>query len=252
MSEMLTQETETVLLVDDNPTNLQVLYQTLAGEKYKLLIARNGEDALQVCRKAQPVLILLDIMMPGIDGYETCRRIKADEEMRETSVIFLSALDDGHGAAFELSFSPFSHAHVAADLVWTELDVEDDGKSSSGPDLMTAFVGAGGHYSVLSSTDVYLDVGYAYEGLDSGCCGLGDDDNGGAVRAGVRSVVLPALELGARAAYKNVGGDSVGAGRLTGRWYFSNAIALALNLDYDSDEVFTLFSGLRLDFGRSK
>lgn len=170
----------------------------------------------------------------------------------DTPVGDLSALDDGHGAAFELSFSPFSHAHVAADLVWTELDVEDDGKSSSGPDLMTAFVGAGGHYSVLSSTDVYLDVGYAYEGLDSGCCGLGDDDNGGAVRAGVRSVVLPALELGARAAYKNVGGDSVGAGRLTGRWYFSNAIALALNLDYDSDEVFTLFSGLRLDFGRSK
>lgn len=169
----------------------------------------------------------------------------------DTAVGDLSALDDGNGAAFELSFSPYNHVHVGADLTWTELDVEDDGESSSGPDLMKAFVGVGGHYTVLRSTDVYLDAGFAYEGLDSGCCGLGDDDNGGAVRTGVRSLVLPSLELGARAAYTNVGGDSVGAGRLIGRWYFSNVIALALNLEYDSDEVFTLFSGLRLDFGRN-
>lgn len=169
----------------------------------------------------------------------------------DTPVGDLSPLDDGDGAAFELSFSPFTHTHVAADLLWTELDVEDDGQSSSGPDLMTAFVGAGGQYSVLRSTDVYLDAGFAYAGLDSGCCGAGEDNKGGAIRAGVRSIVLPSLEIGGRMAYTNVGGESVGAGRLSGRWYFSKMVALAVNLEYDTDEMFTLFSGLRLDFGRS-
>ncbi len=87
-------EPQRILLVDDNPTNLQVLFQTLDGRGYKLLIAKSGEDALKIARKAQPHLILLDIMMPGIDGYETCQKLKEDPETRESSVIFLSALDD--------------------------------------------------------------------------------------------------------------------------------------------------------------
>ncbi len=80
--------------MDDNPTNLQVLFQTLEGRGYKLLIAKNGEDALKIARKAQPHLVLLDIMMPGIDGYETCRKLKEDPETRESAVIKLSALED--------------------------------------------------------------------------------------------------------------------------------------------------------------
>ena len=87
-------EPQRILLVDDNPTNLQVLFQTLEGRGYKLLIAKSGEDALKIARKAQPHLVLLDIMMPGIDGYETCRKLKEDPETRESAVIFLSALDD--------------------------------------------------------------------------------------------------------------------------------------------------------------
>ena len=87
-------EPERILLVDDNPTNLQVLFQTLEGRGYKLLIAKSGEDALKIARKAQPHLVLLDIMMPGMDGYETCRKLKEDPETRESAVIFLSALDD--------------------------------------------------------------------------------------------------------------------------------------------------------------
>ena len=81
-----------VLLVDDNPTNLQVLVQTLTGRGYKLLVAKNGEDALTIAAKTRPALVLLDIMMPGMDGYEVCRRLKADSETRDTAVIFLSAL----------------------------------------------------------------------------------------------------------------------------------------------------------------
>ncbi|MBW1981811.1 MAG: SpoIIE family protein phosphatase [Deltaproteobacteria bacterium] len=85
---------EKILLVDDNPTNLQVLYQTLSGRGYKLLVAKNGESALAVARKAAPHLILLDIMMPDIDGYEVCRRLKEDENTSEIPIIFLSALDE--------------------------------------------------------------------------------------------------------------------------------------------------------------
>ncbi|UCE51572.1 MAG: response regulator, partial [Desulfobacterales bacterium] len=85
---------EQILLVDDNPTNLQVLYQTLDGLDYKLLIAKNGERALDIANKAKPSLILLDIMMPGIDGYEVCRRLKADPATQEIPVIFLSALGE--------------------------------------------------------------------------------------------------------------------------------------------------------------
>lgn len=87
-------ENESLLLVDDNPTNLQVLYQTLGPIGCKLLVAKNGETALAIARKASPDLILLDIMMPGIDGFEVCRRLKADPATAAVPVIFLSALTD--------------------------------------------------------------------------------------------------------------------------------------------------------------
>ncbi|MBW2433868.1 MAG: SpoIIE family protein phosphatase [Deltaproteobacteria bacterium] len=87
-------EKESLLLVDDNPTNLQVLYQTLENTGCKLLVAKNGETALSIAQKASPDLILLDIMMPGIDGFEVCRRLKADPATADIPVIFLSALTD--------------------------------------------------------------------------------------------------------------------------------------------------------------
>ena len=87
-------DTEAVLLVDDNPTNLQLLFETLDGRGYKLLIAKDGKTALSIARKAGPNLILLDIMMPEIDGYEVCRQLKADPATAEIPVIFLSALTE--------------------------------------------------------------------------------------------------------------------------------------------------------------
>ena len=86
--------TESILLVDDNPTNLQVLFQTLEGVGCKLLVAKNGEMALSIVGKAAPDLILLDIMMPGIDGYEVCRQLKNNPATLGIPVIFLSALGD--------------------------------------------------------------------------------------------------------------------------------------------------------------
>lgn len=83
-----------ILLVDDNPTNLQVLYQTLQGMECKLLIAKNGNDAIEVAQKAKPALILLDIMMPDINGYEVLKSLKDDPQTANSTIIFLSALGD--------------------------------------------------------------------------------------------------------------------------------------------------------------
>ena len=88
------EEAGRILLVDDDATNLDVLRETLAGPSYRLFVARSGEDALKVARRAKPLIILLDVVMPGIDGYETCRRLKDDPETRDAAVIFLSAVSD--------------------------------------------------------------------------------------------------------------------------------------------------------------
>jgi serine phosphatase RsbU (regulator of sigma subunit) len=85
---------ETILLVDDNTTNLQVLLQTLKPVGCKLLVAKDGEKALSIANRSHPDLILLDIMMPGIDGFEVCSRLKADPETAGIPVIFLSALNE--------------------------------------------------------------------------------------------------------------------------------------------------------------
>lgn len=84
----------TVLLVDDNPVNLHVLMDYLLAEGYRPLIAEDGEDALQQAAFARPDIILLDVMMPGINGFETCRRLKSAPETAEIPVIMITALDD--------------------------------------------------------------------------------------------------------------------------------------------------------------
>ena len=81
-----------VLLVDDTRLNLQVLFRTLDGRGLELLIAQNGTEALRIAGEAHPHLILLDIMMPDLDGFEVCRRLKADPATADVPVIFLSAL----------------------------------------------------------------------------------------------------------------------------------------------------------------
>ena len=82
-----------LLLVDDEPTNLQVLRHVLQAD-YRLLFATDGARALQVAREQLPQLILLDIMMPGMDGYAVCRALKADAATASIPVIFITALND--------------------------------------------------------------------------------------------------------------------------------------------------------------
>ena len=93
---MSTQELikSTVLVVDDNPTNLQVLLESLRQTGFKILVARSGESAIQQAEYGKPDLILLDVMMPGMDGFETCRRLKTREALKDVPVIFMTALTE--------------------------------------------------------------------------------------------------------------------------------------------------------------
>ncbi len=80
-----------ILIADDIPANIDVLYKTLTAQGYEISIALNGEKALDFSLIFLPDLILLDIMMPGIDGFETCRRLKSNEATQNTPIIFLTA-----------------------------------------------------------------------------------------------------------------------------------------------------------------
>jgi putative two-component system response regulator len=81
-----------ILVIDDTPANIQVVMDLLRVEGFRVLIAEDGEDGIESARAGSPDLILLDAMMPGIDGFETCRRLKADPRTRDIPVIFLTAL----------------------------------------------------------------------------------------------------------------------------------------------------------------
>ncbi|MCH8313401.1 MAG: response regulator [Nitrospinae bacterium] len=83
-----------ILIVDDTPHNIDVLRKTLEPEQYEIAIALSGEAALKVAPKFLPDLVLLDIRMPGIDGYETCRKLKENESTGKAPVIFISANND--------------------------------------------------------------------------------------------------------------------------------------------------------------
>ena len=91
---VLTPPPATILVVDDSPVNLQVLIRTLHGTGHRILAARDGRTALDIVQRAAPDLVLLDVMMPEIDGFDVCRAIKAHPQGQDTIVIFLSALDD--------------------------------------------------------------------------------------------------------------------------------------------------------------
>lgn len=84
----------TILIVDDNPNNIKVIAIILRTLKYKIVIATNGEQAIDLVEQTRPDLILLDVMMPKIDGFETCKIIKSKSENENIPVIFITALTD--------------------------------------------------------------------------------------------------------------------------------------------------------------
>ena len=87
-------EESAILIVDDNPNNLAVLFDFLTESGFKVLVARTGESAIKKAEYSLPDLILLDVLMPGIDGFETCRRLKAGDLTKDIPVIFMTALNE--------------------------------------------------------------------------------------------------------------------------------------------------------------
>ena len=82
-----------LLVVDDQPVNIQALYQAFAAD-HQVLMATSGEQALALCASQQPDLVLLDVVMPGLDGHEVCRRLQSDAATRDIPVIFVTAHND--------------------------------------------------------------------------------------------------------------------------------------------------------------
>ena len=111
-----------ILIVDDTPTNIKVLIPILMDHgKFQINIANNGVDALKLLEKIVPDLILLDIMMPEMDGFETCKRIKETEHLKDIPIIFLTAKNEtedlakgfGLGAA-DFVCKPFNSVELIA------------------------------------------------------------------------------------------------------------------------------------------
>ncbi len=84
----------TILIVDDTPDNLLVLFSYLEEQGFKVLLAEDGKTGLKIAQSKAPDLILLDVLMPDIDGFETCRLLKAEASTKEIPVIFLTALSE--------------------------------------------------------------------------------------------------------------------------------------------------------------
>ncbi len=112
---------DTILIVDDTPANLSVLVDTLSESGYQVMVAEDGEDALAQTTHTKPDLILLDVMMPGLDGFETCARLKAGAATRDIPVIFMTALNDTaekvrafKGGAVDYITKPIQHEEALA------------------------------------------------------------------------------------------------------------------------------------------
>ncbi|MGG6296898.1 hybrid sensor histidine kinase/response regulator [Leptolyngbya sp. AN02str] len=85
---------DTILVIDDNPTNLEVLHNALGSSGYDILVEMDGLNGIEQAKNHSPDLILLDVQMPGIDGFETCRQLQADPATSSIPVIFMTALTD--------------------------------------------------------------------------------------------------------------------------------------------------------------
>ncbi|MBF0286473.1 MAG: hybrid sensor histidine kinase/response regulator [SAR324 cluster bacterium] len=119
-----------ILIVDDKPQNIQILGKTLREHQYEITVANSGKQALKVVEKLLPDLILLDIMMPEMDGFEVCAQLKASANTRDIPVIFLTAYADSDNlvkgfecGAIDYITKPFHIAEVIA-RVKTQLELK--------------------------------------------------------------------------------------------------------------------------------
>ena len=133
----MNRERPKVLIVDDAPINIQVLNEALQGE-CQTFFATSGPDALTVAGNVRPDLILLDIMMPDMDGYEVCRRLKADEELREIPVIFISALNQQENEAVGLELGAVDYLSKPCNPALVRLRVRNQLELKRQRDLLSS------------------------------------------------------------------------------------------------------------------
>lgn len=137
-------QTDSILIVDDIPTNIKLLFELLNEFGFKVSVAKSGESALAKVQEALPSLILLDVMMPGIDGFETCSRLKANPKTKDIPIIFMTALSDTVDkvkglklGAVDYITKPIEHEEVLArinvhlELRRTQLKLVQEEKMSS-------------------------------------------------------------------------------------------------------------------------
>src|SRR5262249_61158408 len=90
----MTNREATVLVVDDDPAMRDALEALLGMEDYRVLLARTGEEGIRLARSLQPDLVLLDVMMPTMNGYEVCRILRQDHDLSQLPIVMVTALDD--------------------------------------------------------------------------------------------------------------------------------------------------------------
>ena len=168
-----------ILIVDDTPANIDILDQFLEKDGYKISVAQSGEAAISLAARTVPDLILLDVMMPGIDGFETCRRLKADEKTREIPIIFITAKNETEDIVKGFSLGgvdyitkPFQqeevcariHLHLKMKTLMNDLEAKNS-KLAELNDLKNKFLGMASHdlrnpiSSIQGFSKILLDHG---------------------------------------------------------------------------------------------
>lgn len=148
-----------ILIVDDTPANIDVLDLFLEKEGYEISVAQNGESALDLANRISPDLILLDVMMPGIDGFETCRRLKSSDKSKDIPIIFITARNETADIVNGFSMGgvdyitkPFSqeevcariHLHLKLKTLMADLETKNN-KLAELNDLKNKFLGMASH-----------------------------------------------------------------------------------------------------------
>jgi putative two-component system response regulator len=168
-----------ILVVDDEPNNLQVLRQILK-DHYQLIFAPNGEKALQAVDTHHPDLVLLDIMMPGISGYEVCQQLKSNPVTENIPVIFVSAMceveDEAYG--FDVGAVDYIQKPVSAPIVLrrvqTHLSLVNVKSLENSHKAAVFMLGEAGHYND-TDTGVHIWRMSAYAGVLAKAAGWSDE-----------------------------------------------------------------------------
>ncbi len=158
-------ERETILLIEDNPTNVDILSDLLENTGYRVLVALNGEAGLEHAAAGKPDLILLDIMMPGLDGFDVCRRLKENPDTKEIPLIFMTALSDTRKklegfqlGACDYITKPFQQDELLA-RIRIHLTIKDQMRAFFENRMMETLVGLAGGIAHEFNNKLFLITG---------------------------------------------------------------------------------------------